>query len=461
MMWLRKDESRDIERKLHDPTWRTRLQRVQDIVKREFENFQNHAETLVIRTIIPRIPIKEISRVLYKIREQRGRGLTQYSLGDLEDLVGIKILCPYPSDVMDVIGWLRTYPKFRVSPESVDAARREKKEGYRGYHFSVQLSDTLLVNNEDLMGVRCEVQVKTMLEEAWDAKTHDLTYRREEHVHPRLLKEMKKISDELARLDGETEILQNLILERETLERQRKEAVVAVYLHESIPEAIEVISQIPNGEELIQGNFTSTNVLSIIPLIQKYREERNLSKHWCRLAALVGLFAKGRHLDVWVLDVCEEMIRQNPDDPRSYLTKGSICWALDRLDDAIEFAEEAIKKAESRGDEDLVVEGKGSCAYWIAEKVWNEAEMEPALVALANIYIDDALRIRPGDPSNLDTKGFLLITTGLTEELVETGRQLIREAQSSAGPEHERIATAFFRRHETIALIRLAKLSEK
>jgi len=461
MLWLTKDDRRDIERELHDPTWRARLQRVQEIVEGEFEGFRDHAETLVIRTIIPRIQIKGLPSVLNRIKNQKSQGLTQYSVADVEDLVGIKILCPYPSDVTDVIGWLRTHRKFRVSPESLDAARREKKEGYRGYHFSVQLNDLLLVDNEDLMGIRCEVQVKTMLEEAWDAKTHELTYRREEQVHPTLLKEMRTISDELAILDAKTEILKNLILDKETQEHQRKEAVVAVYLRESMPEVIEIISQIPNGEELVKGNFTSTNVLSLVPVIQQYREQRKLSKAWCRLAALVGLFAKGRHLDVWALDACEELIRQDADDPRSYLTKSSICWALDRIDDALELAEVAIKKAESRGDQNVLVEAKSSFAYWVAEKVWNQAEIEPALVELAKAYVNDALQIRPGDPGDSDTKGFLLITTGSTEDGIEAGRKLIREAQSKAGPEQERIATAFFRRHETIALLRLAKLSEK
>lgn len=458
MSRLAKRDRRAIERKLHDPTWRVRLQRVQDIIKREFETFGGHAETLVIRTIVPRLQVKDLASVLKKIERNRGRGFSNYSVNDIEDLVGIKILCPYPSDVMDVIQWMKAHRGLRVEPESIEAARRQKKEGYRGYHFTIQLKGMLLENNEDLMSLKCEVQVKTMLEEAWDAKTHELTYRREDTIHPRLLSEMKKISDELSLLDGKSELLKTLILERETQERQRKEAVVAVYLNESLPKTKELISGLPNGDELLQGNFTPTNVLALIPMIQQYRDEQGLSKDLCRLAALVGLFAKGRHMDTWALDVCDELIRQRPNDPTSYLTKGSVCWAVDRLDDAIEFTEIAIDKGEGEGEEQATMEGKGNFAYLVAEKAWVETYADAELIKRAKDYIQEAMRIRPDDPANFDTKGFLLITTGSTDDDIERGRELLREAHSrSAGGPHEKIATAFYRRHETIALLRLSQ----
>lgn len=455
---LTQKERREIERRLHDPTWRVRLQRVQNIIKRELETLAEHAETLLIRTIVPRHQVKELRSVLRKVEKNRSSGRPHYSVGDLEDLVGIKVLCPYPSDAKEVIEWMRGHRGFRLDPESLQAARREKKEGYRGYHFTIQLKEMLLENNEDLMGLNCEVQVKTMLEEAWDAKTHELTYKREEQVHPKLLAEMRKVSNELATLDERTELLKALILERETQERMRKEAVVAVYLNESLPRAKALILQVQGGDELIQGKFTPANVLGLIPVIQQCRRDQGLSKDLCRLAALVGLFAKGRHMDVWALDVCDELIHRSPDDPRSYLTKGSVCWALDRLDDAIELTEIAIEKGEALGDVQVVAEAKGSFAYWVAEKTWIEENAEIDLIHRANAYIDEAIRMRPDDPSYLDTKGFLVIVGGSTEGDVERGRGVLSEAHTrSAGTPYERIATAFYRRHETIALLRLAQ----
>src|SRR5437879_3082521 len=109
---------------------------------------------------------------------------------------------------------MRAHPGFKVNPDSNDKARRRRENGYRGFHFVVGLSEPLLVANEDLMGIRCEVQVKTMLEEAWDAKTHDVSYRREKDVAPGLLIEMKRVSAELAELDMRSEQLKQLILER-------------------------------------------------------------------------------------------------------------------------------------------------------------------------------------------------------------------------------------------------------
>ena len=460
MAKLTYNECREIERKLHNPKWRTRLQRVQDIVQREFEKFRDQAETLLIRAIFPRTQIKDHPSVCKKIEENR-RGVLgeqpHYSIDNIEDLIGIKVLCPYPSDAKKVIKQMRNHQGFQVRPRSNEEALREKEYGYRGYHFIIELKGPLILTNEDLMGIKCKVQVKTMLEEAWDAKTHDVTYRKEGQVSPELLEQMKLVSQDLAILDEKTEHLKNLIIQREELELKRKEAVVAVYLHESMKRVKEIISCVPNARELLKGKFTATNVLNLIPVIQRHREKHKLSTSLCRLAGLVGLYATGKHMDVWALNVCDELIRQEPENPSSYLTKGSVCWALNQLDDALEETQIGLKKAITQGNDELIAVGKGDFAYWVAEKAWTETGIEPELLSRAKNYVEDAIKIHPDYPDLLDTKGFLLITTALAKKDIKKGKDLISKARRLViSTPLEKIAKTFFERHETIALLKLS-----
>src|SRR6266851_1506563 len=232
MPHLDSTERLELERKLHDPRWRVRLVRVQKIVEEEFERFRDQAEMLTIRAVVPRSTIKDLKSVARKIERRRQSGL-QYGFADLEDLVGVKILCPYASDVHSVIDCMREHSGFKITPITDEEAKRETPEGYRGYHFTVQLDGPLLVNDEDLMGLKCEVQIKTMLEEAWDAKTHDVTYKRT-NIAPNLQRQMRAVSDQLTVLDERTKVLKQLIMEEELEERRKKTGVAFIFLYESM-----------------------------------------------------------------------------------------------------------------------------------------------------------------------------------------------------------------------------------
>lgn len=455
-------ERREIERKLHDPGWRARLVRVQEIVQKEFEKFRDQAETLIIRAIVPRTTIKEVTSVTAKIEANRENHST-YSLNDVEDLVGIKILCPYPTDVKEVIRLMRKQDGFEVKPDSDSAARREKAEGYRGYHFTIQLKYPLIVNNEDLMGIKCEVQVKTMTEEAWDAKTHDVTYKPKRYIDPDLQRAMRLVSDELKVLDDWSESLRDLILHREREERKRKEAVAAVYLYDSQTLFQELLSKIPltseiekEIQELREEKFNHENVRHLLPVIQQYRQEGKLTESLCRMSGLVALHRRGLQIDIWALDVCDDLIRQKLDLPRPYLTKGAVCWALDRLDDALEVTDKGIENATEQNDLEAVADGKGNFAYWVAEKAW-VGTAEPDLVCRAKEYIEHAIKYHPDWLGWVDTKGFLLVATGETVETVWEGRRLIQESrQKLIGTDIEKLSAVFFDRHERTALIKLS-----
>src|SRR5271163_749662 len=165
-----------------------------------------------VRLVFSREPkVKTFESIIKKINTKR-RKRPKYSYDDLEDMIALTVLCPYPSDAQAFIGWMRR--AFEVKPEDVTGGPRKDPSGHRGYHCVVSAKRQTATNLPYLKNVKCEFQVKTILEEAFDAKTHDLTYKPTvKQINPELVKQFAVLSGALEAIDGQSEFLKTLILE--------------------------------------------------------------------------------------------------------------------------------------------------------------------------------------------------------------------------------------------------------
>lgn len=123
-----------------------------------------------IRVVLSRHEPKSLDSVIDKISRQR-KNNPNYDFNDVDDLIGIKILCPYLSNAKEVGEWLYKKKDFTITPTTQKQAWVSRKTGYRGYHFIAEPNPGTY---PDWMGLKCEIQVKTMCQEAWDAQTHDI-----------------------------------------------------------------------------------------------------------------------------------------------------------------------------------------------------------------------------------------------------------------------------------------------
>lgn len=118
----------------------------------------------------------------------RSEGLTKDNfIEEMDDLVRFRILCNYLSDVKAVVERIEkstAIPKiFKIfdrddriwevripaDDEEIEEERRKKRfTGVRGYYLVFQV--------KELPGVKIEVQITTLLENAWDRKDHHLVY---------------------------------------------------------------------------------------------------------------------------------------------------------------------------------------------------------------------------------------------------------------------------------------------
>ena len=444
------------------------MRQLQEIVYAEFEDFRKQTETLTVRAVVPRSELKQLSRVIAKIERNREDGELTFGFDDIDDFIGIKVLCPYSSDADIVIEWMLAHSGFDVNPRDPKTARRDREAGYRGFHFTVRLANGLARGREDLLDLRCEVQVKTMLEEAWDAKTHDIQYRREREINPTLIAQMKLLSDALQVVDRQSELLKQQIIqqiiETEFEEARRKAAVVQVYLRENQDVFQRLVEERQVSGDILSGRISERDASTLAQYVSQNRGPDRISASLCRTAALLALQARGQRFAVLCMDVCDEFIRSQPSHPRGYLVKASVAWAFDHLDDAITETQTAVGLAEALNDEDLICESKSNLAYWLAEKVWmlrrRKQTIPAGLVESAFANIDHGLSREPTAAAFLDTKGFLIVVSAENRDALTQGHTLLLQAVSNAaGRPEEGIARAFHARHDRIALMRLLEFA--
>lgn len=147
--------------------------------------------------------IKSADSIIHKL-EKNNLDFTVENVEEyINDIVGIRIICSFPSDVFELINIIKNSNIIKVIKEK-DYISRPKKSGYRSYHMIVLVPVELI--NEKVM-VKAEIQIRTMAMDLWASLDHKLNYK-SEYGKGVVSKRLRIISDELNKIDEEmTELL--------------------------------------------------------------------------------------------------------------------------------------------------------------------------------------------------------------------------------------------------------------
>lgn len=389
-----------------------------------------------VRLVFSRDPsVKEWGSLIKKISDKREKKNPGYGFDDLEDLVAVTVLCPYKSDAREFIEWLKS--TFDVQTKDPDANRNDPS-GHRGFHYICALSDNGAVGYADFNALKFEVQIKTLLEEAFDAKTHDLTYKPGERaVSPELKNQFGMLSSALRVIDDQSEFLKGLIQEEEREKDFRRRACVRLYLNDDDAHKAATKLKI-NVTTLAAGD-----VSSITDKLRRATKKRS-SSSICKLAALCALDLRNDYLRVVALGHCDRLYKETPDDFESSMVTAAIRWALGDFKRAIEDISVAVALAEKSCDESASKKAKNAFVYLVSDwksygrkdkQDWNQRAHQFAGELSVN-----------GDDYLKDTLGYFCITFGTNPDQIDYGRKLIREAKVQSGQ------SDFYRYHEFIAL---------
>jgi len=124
--------------------------------------------------------IKSRIKKLDSIREKLIRKGYEYNIENMRlhvhDIVGIRIVCSFLSDVYDMVNIIKNSGQFKVITEK-DYIENPKDTGYISYHLIVLVPVHL---NNTVEYIEAEIQIRTMAMDFWASIDHKIQYKLKE-----------------------------------------------------------------------------------------------------------------------------------------------------------------------------------------------------------------------------------------------------------------------------------------
>ena len=159
--------------------------------------------------------IKKPASILKKLS---GRGI-EVNLdtirSQLDDVAGIRVICPFIDDIYLVAEKLREQDDIRVI-RTKDYIRSPKPNGYRSYHMIAEVPVFFMDAKEQM---RAEIQLRTVAMDFWASLEHEIKYKKDIENSESLVQELKECADTIAETDRRMQELRNHIQQKKGSDR--------------------------------------------------------------------------------------------------------------------------------------------------------------------------------------------------------------------------------------------------
>lgn len=152
------------------------------------ENIVNH---VVCRIKTPESIIKKMKRKNYELTYQN-------LINNVNDIAGVRIICPFKSNVFEVVEIIREFENCRIIKEK-DYITKPKNTGYASYHIILEVP---VVLNESKLYTKVEVQIRTMAMDFWATLEHEIKYKTTTQITDKMSKELVHYAKIINRIDN-------------------------------------------------------------------------------------------------------------------------------------------------------------------------------------------------------------------------------------------------------------------
>lgn len=132
-------------------------------------------------------------------------------INNLNDVAGVRVICPYISDIYTVRDMLLKQPDLKLVQEN-DYIREPKESGYRSLHIVVE---TPVYLSNTVKNVRVEIQLRTIAMNFWASLEHQLKYKNRSKVPESVKRELFRVAETIAMTDREMEDIYHELQELE------------------------------------------------------------------------------------------------------------------------------------------------------------------------------------------------------------------------------------------------------
>ena len=126
---------------------------------------------------------------------------------NLNDVAGIRVICPFISDIYDVADMLLSQEDVLLI-EKKDYIEKPKDNGYRSLHLIVVIPIFLSKGKENM---RVEIQIRTVAMDFWASLEHQIRYKKGLEEGQKISEGLKECADTIARTDLRMQELREMI----------------------------------------------------------------------------------------------------------------------------------------------------------------------------------------------------------------------------------------------------------
>lgn len=142
--------------------------------------------------------VKSPDSIINKMK-RKGYELTYQSLVEnVHDIAGVRIICPFKTNVFDVVDIIKGFDDYRVIKEK-DYITTPKKTGYSSYHLIIEVPVEI---DEIQVYAKVEIQVRTMAMDFWATLEHELKYKSSGEISAKVSKDLVTYSKIINKIDN-------------------------------------------------------------------------------------------------------------------------------------------------------------------------------------------------------------------------------------------------------------------
>lgn len=177
------------------------LYRINDIRKSQISTGKNDPVQYAISRV------KTSKSMTGKLERKGIKVSKENALNKVYDAAGIRLICPYISDVYTVVELIKKQKDLIIFKEK-DYIKFPKENGYRSYHLIVKVP----VNNQnELKMMYVEIQIRTIAEDCWASLEHELKYKKNISNSEIIIEELKNCADNIATVDINMQSIKDMI----------------------------------------------------------------------------------------------------------------------------------------------------------------------------------------------------------------------------------------------------------
>jgi len=141
--------------------------------------------------------IKTLDSAIKKLKRKNYEVTTDNLVRYVNDMVGIRIVCSFLSDVYEMVNIIKSSKQFIVKDES-DYIKNPKASGYTSYHLNILVPVHLL---DKIEYVEVEIQIRTIAMDFWASLDHKLRYKLPRNIPDELEQQMNESAKAMIDLD--------------------------------------------------------------------------------------------------------------------------------------------------------------------------------------------------------------------------------------------------------------------